>query len=105
MSGREQHRDHRRLPPRHDDRLLGLGRIHHAAEVIGQRLDGRHVGGRKPVGEAGTAAVGNDQSAVGCQATEKARIRLTFPLKVEVRRRSGEQNEVTSAAGYHLVGK
>ena len=46
MSGREQHRDHRRLPPRHDDRLLGLGRIHHAAEVIGQRLDGRHVGGR-----------------------------------------------------------
>jgi hypothetical protein len=70
--GRGEHRRNRSALGRRKDRgALGPGRVHHGEQIVGERLERRHVGGREPVGTAPSAAVGDDHAGVLGQAPQE----------------------------------
>lgn len=102
MGGGEQHRHGGGAGSTEHDRALGIGSVHHGADIVALQLEHRRL--RTAVREPDPAHVEQDQARERRQAFEEAGPRGVIPHHVDVRPDAGGVGEVDRPVTDDLVG-
>jgi hypothetical protein len=105
VGGGEKHRNGRAFTAREQHRTLGPDGVHDDEEVVGERLEWRHVVRREPLGASPTTFVREDQPAVTREPSQEPREVRALPSEVDVRRPALVIQEIHGPFSDHLIRK